>query len=55
MSIDFRKLQSSIPIFINGEPMQSVTDYKYLGIVLKHKLKLELWTDLTSSKPFNVF
>lgn len=49
MSINFRNLQSFNPTFINGEPIQSVTNYKYLGMVLDSKLKWDLWTDLIST------
>jgi len=50
MSIDFRMTQSSNLTFINGEAIQSVTNYRYLGIVIDHKLKWDLWSDLISTK-----
>ncbi len=50
MSIDFRKIQTCQPTLIKGEPIESVTDYKYLGIVLDHKLKWDTWTDLVNTK-----
>ena len=50
MAIDFRTIQSPNPTFINGEPIQSVTEYKYLGVVLDHKLRWDAWTDKINSK-----
>ena len=45
MCIDFRKTTASNPTVINGELIQTVTEYKYLGIVLDHKLKWDIWTE----------
>lgn len=50
MSIDFRKSQQTIDTYINGEIIQVVTNYKYLGIVLDNKLKWDSWTDLLHTK-----
>ncbi len=50
MSVDFRRQLSYQPTFINGEPIQSVTGYKYLGVVLNHRLKWDFWIDCLCTK-----
>ncbi len=52
MVIDFKaKEQSEIhPTLINGEQIQIVTNYKYLGIMLDNKLRWDAWTDCLSKK-----
>ena len=50
MSIDFRKSQQSTDTFINGETIQVVTNYKYLGIALDNKLKWDSWSNLLHTK-----
>lgn len=52
MVIDIRMKEQNIThsTLINGEQIQLVTHYKYLGIVLDHKLKWDVWTDFLSKK-----
>ncbi|KAK0135828.1 putative RNA-directed DNA polymerase from transposon X-element [Merluccius polli] len=52
MSIDFRKDKSITcsPTTISGQPIQSVTEYKYLGVVLDNKLKWEQHTEVIQKK-----
>ncbi len=45
MCIDVREGEPPSSTTFNGKPIQSVSGYKYLGIVLDHKLKWDLWTD----------
>lgn len=50
MEIDFRIAQSPNPTLLNGEPIQSVTEYKYLGVVLDHKLRWDVWSEKVNAK-----
>jgi hypothetical protein len=46
MIIDFRRKPPALsPLIINGEQVEVVTQYKYLGTILDHKLD---WTDNTT-------
>lgn len=52
MCIDFRKVSpnSASVTLIDGRPIQQVTQYKYLGVVLDNKLRWDMWTDQICSK-----
>ena len=51
MSIDFRTIKPpSRPSFINGEPIEAVRSYKYLGIVLDADLNWNMWSDCLNKK-----
>ena len=51
MVIDFRKRGTPIPaLTINGQPIERVSEYKYLGTVIDDKLKLDKNTSCTTSK-----
>lgn len=50
MSIDFRKSKSSSCTSINGQIIQAVTEYKYLGVVLDEKLRWEQHTEMIQKK-----
>ena len=50
MAIDFRRDKAFHSTIIQGQPIQSVHEYKYLGVVLDHKLKWEPYTELIQKK-----
>ena len=50
MAIDFRRDKAFRSTVIQGQPIQSVHEYKYLGVVLDHKLKWEPYTELIQKK-----
>lgn len=51
MSIDFRRETSThCSTIIKGEPIESVTEHKYLGVVLDHKLKWDQHTEQMAKK-----
>lgn len=52
MVIDFREKQLTEihPTLINGEQIELVTNYKYLGVMLDSKLKWDAWSDCVSKK-----
>lgn len=50
IAIDYRKHKSFSATFINGEQIQSVTSYKYLGIIMDCDLKWDVWADCISTK-----
>ena len=45
MPIDFRREPRPHSTTIRGQAIQTVTEYKYLGVVLDDKLKWDKWTD----------
>lgn len=50
MCIDFRKESSVSVTNIKGESIQSVDEYKYLGVVFDHKLRWDKWTETVNKK-----
>lgn len=50
MSIDFRKDKPTNPTVIGGQTIQSVTEYKYLGVVLDNKIRWEQHTEAIQKK-----
>ena len=48
MEIDFRIVQSPNPTLLNSEPIQCVTEYKYLGVVLDHRW--DVWSEKVNAK-----